>query len=89
MSNLLVGCRAIYVEKGNDIEGVIVRVDRSKSGYNMIWILESNGNVSEQYLSSVKVHADDVKFLIRLSKSYKVREKMLTERTDRFEIMDL
>ncbi len=90
MSDLLVGCKALYYSENdpNEKEGVIVKVDRA--GINkVVWILKQNGSITGIYLESIKIHLDDVRFIHALNKNYKLREKILTESTDRFSILDL
>ena len=88
MSDLLVGCRA-SVATASMREGVIVRVERSNSGTRYAWILFPDGKVVSYNMDGITIHSDDVKFIMMLNKNYKLREKILTEKIDRFEILDL
>jgi hypothetical protein len=89
MSDLLVGCRVLFTIDEIEQVGVLVKIDRSKSSYLMAWVLRPDGSILEKYMSSLTIHPDDVKFITGLSTSYKLREKILTDNTDRFEILDL
>jgi hypothetical protein len=91
MSNLLVGCRvSINHGSASEEDAVIVHADRNSSGDRCVWVVFEDGTPgSYLYNDKLKIHADDAKFLMRMAKSYKDRERILTERTERFEILDL
>ena len=88
-TDLLVGCKVKFSKNSKDHEGIVLKVDRSKGGYKMAWVLMKDGNVMEAYVTSLVVDPDDIKFIYAMNKNYKVREQNLTERTERFEILDL
>ena len=88
MSDLLVGCSVQYNVDGVSKEGVIVKADRNGSD-KLLWILGSDGGLTHYHTSYVKINPEDVNFITRLSKDYKLRKKILENKTDRFEILDL
>lgn len=89
MSDLLVGCRVLFIVEEQKEEGVLVKVDRSKGSYLKGWILRSDGMVIERYICNITIHPDDVKFINVLSKSHRFKQKTLSDRKERFEILDL
>jgi hypothetical protein len=89
MSDLLVGCKVKYSKDSKEYKGIVLKVDRSKGGYRMAWILTEDGGVAEVYVSGLKIFPDDIRFLQALNKNHKLRKQILTERTERFEILDL
>jgi hypothetical protein len=89
MSDLLVGCKVKYSKNSKEHEGIVLKVDRSQGGYKMAWVLMEDGSVEESYATSLTIDPDDVKFIYAMNKDYKLRRKILTERTERFEILDL
>ena len=90
MLNLLVGCRVVVNHEDGKAEAVIVNVDRNGSGERCVWVVFEDGTpASYVYNDKLQIHTDDTKFLMQMSKDYKLRRKLLTDSTDRFEIMDL
>jgi len=85
MSDLLVGCRAsgLAYRDSAKIKGVIV--DAGK----YVKIMDSEGRVTSAYSSSLLIHPDDVRFIYAMNKNYKLRTKILENKIDRFEILDL
>ncbi len=85
MENLLIGCRATgkACSNGAEISGIIVGVDK------YILFLTEEGKTAVSYLSNVEIHPEDVRFINVLSKSYKIKQKILEGRKERFEILDL
>ena len=89
MSNLLVGCKVKYGRGDETKEGIIVNVDRDDKNYKMAWLLTQDGRIVHSYAGDIIIEPDDVKFIYALNKNYKLREKILTDQTDRFNILDL
>ena len=88
MSDLLVGCRVIIDGEG---EGIIVKWDRGPQNDKILWVLFSDGQLfgKQAEHSSIRIHPDDVKFIVALNKNYKLREKILSRTTNRLNILDL
>ena len=88
MSDLLVGCRASVADAAIK-DGIIVKVDRSHAGGRYVWILLPDGSVTTESIDCIIVHPDDVKFIIRMNRNYKLREQNISQKTERFEMLDL
>ena len=87
MLDLLVGCRATYSDDNVHIEGVVVKI--TKADRHIAWLLDSKGRIHSPRLRDIKIHPDDVNFIISLNKDYSLRKEILTKETNRFEILDL
>lgn len=92
MSDLLVGCKIIYNDGGDeDKSGIIVKVDRGNLNKKIAWILKPDGTMCYFCLDgeATRISPDDVNFIYALNKKYKMREEILANKVDRLHILDL
>ena len=92
MTNLLIGCRAIITsDNDDDVEGVIVNVDRNNGGSCIAWILLEDQTVRRYYINndSFKLHPEDSNMIFSLGKNPLAKKSIINKDAARFEMMDL